>query len=114
MNANFFARNAYNRFRSQNLNKHQEVFFDPATIALITKIVIDVIRLMKSCRKTDNDAVRTVHHPDRRELITLRRIIRRRIGVRNYIRHGSSLMNAILEQGKFTSHNEVKYIYRGF
>jgi hypothetical protein len=114
MNAQMFAKHTYHRLlTNQKASKEVEVVFDPITISLIASIVIEVVKLLKGCKRNEDDVVRTVQSPNIIERRVLRRIVRKKLGIRRYIREGTPIYNAVLQQASRTNSNEVRVIYRG-
>ena len=58
----------------------QEVVVDPATLILIGKISIRLIRLIKSCKDSNEERTAAVKHPTANESKMLKKIVRRELG----------------------------------
>ena len=77
----------------------EEVFVDPATLILIGKISIRIIRLIKSCKDSNEERTATVKHPATNENKILKRIVRRELGWLKYAIMGRRIITSIKEVG---------------
>lgn len=105
----------------QEHTKKAEVFVDPATIGLIVEAIIGVVKLIQSCRKTPEEAVKVAFEVDkpeeseyiediedtRRNRRLLRRTIRRKIGWWEWWKRGNEITSAIVKTGKYMSPEET-------
>ena len=77
----------------------EEVAIDPATLILIGKISIRIIRLIKSCKDANEERTATVKYPATNENKILKRIVRRELGWLKYAIMGRRIITAIKEVG---------------
>lgn len=77
----------------------QEVVVDPATLILIGKISIRIIRLIKSCKDSNEERTVAVQYPTINENKILKRIVRRELGWLKYAIMGRRIITAIKEVG---------------
>jgi len=89
-------------------SKNQEVFVDPATLILIGKISVTVIRLIKGCRKSREERQGTVKSPTFDDERVLKRVVRRELGWFKYMRTGRKVIKAIKEVGLELDENELE------
>ena len=73
----------------------QEVVVDPATLILIGKISIRIIRLIKSCKDSNEERTVAVQYPTINENKILKRIVRRELGWLKYAIMGRRIIKAI-------------------
>ena len=85
---------AYNKGRAE-----EEVFVDQATLILIAKISVTVIRLIKGCKKSREERQEIVNTPTLQEDRILKRVVRRQLGWFKYMTTGSKVIKAIKEVG---------------
>ena len=83
----------------------EEVFVDPATLMLIGKISITVIRLIKGCKKSRGERQEVVNTPTLDEELILKRVVRRHLGWFKYMTTGGKVIKSIKEVG-FTLNEE--------
>ena len=108
-----------NRIGAKVKNLHtsdkQEVFFDPATITLITTIVLQVIKLIKHCTKDsetpEKEALEVAHRPSYRAERQLNRILRKKLGWKKYWKEGTKYKEAILDEGKTLTKEDILGLY---
>ena len=89
-------------------SKNQEVFVDPATLILIGKISVTVIRLIKGCRESREERQTTVKSPTFDDERVLKRVVRRELGWFKYMRTGRKVIKAIKEVGLELDENELE------
>ena len=94
---------AYNKGRED-----EEVFFDPATLILIGKISVTVIRLIKGCKKSREERQEIVNTPTLDEDRILKKVVRRHLGWLKYMTTGSKVITAIKEVGFELNENELE------
>ena len=86
----------------------QEVVVDPATLILISKISIRLIRLIKSCKDSNEERTATVKYPTTNEHKILKRIVRRELGWLKYAIMGRRIVTAIKEVGVDLTDDELE------
>lgn len=86
----------------------QEVAVDPATLYLISKISILVIRTIKKCKDLDSDRIKIVQSPERRDSRILKRIVRRELGWVKYLLIGNKVVSAMKEMGTELTHDDLE------
>ena len=86
----------------------EEVVVDPATLILISKISIRLIRLIKSCKDSNEERTATVKYPTTNEHKILKRIVRRELGWLKYAIMGRRIVTAIKEVGVDLTYDELE------
>jgi hypothetical protein len=86
----------------------EEVFVDPATLILIGKISVTVIRLIKGCKKSKEGRQEIVNAPTLDEERILKRVVRRQLGWFKYMTTGSKVITAIKEVGFELNEDELE------
>ena len=94
---------AYNKDRSE-----EEVFVDPATLILIGKISVTVIRLIKGCKKSREERQEIVNTPTLDEDRILKKVVRRQLGWYKYMTTGGKVIKAIKEVGFELNENDLE------
>ena len=94
---------AYNKGRAA-----EEVFVDPATLILIGKISVTVIRLIKGCKKSREERQEVVTAPTINENRILKRVVRRHLGWFKYMTMGGKVLTAIKEVGCELNEDELE------
>tara|TARA_R100000808_G_scaffold24811_1_gene58477 strand:- start:834 stop:1232 length:399 start_codon:yes stop_codon:yes gene_type:complete len=94
---------AYNKGRAA-----EEVFVDPATLILIGKISVTVIRLIKGCKKSREERQEVVIAPTINENRILKRVVRRHLGWFKYMTMGGKVLTAIKEVGCELNEDELE------
>ena len=79
--------------------RDEEVFVDPATLILISKISVTLIRLIKGCKESREERHATVNTPTLDDEKLLKRVVRRQLGWVKYMRTGGKVIKAIKEVG---------------
>ena len=90
-----------------NGNKSEEVFVDPASLLLIGKISVAVIRTIKRCRDSNAERTAVVKAPTSTDDKMLKRIVRKELGWVKYMTTGDKIVNAIKEMGTELSEDEL-------
>ena len=96
----------YRKMNAGN-SKEQEVFLDPATIMLIAKISLAVIRAIKHCKESAEDRESIVRDPSTSDEDMLRRIVKKKPGWWKYFLIGGKVISAIKDTGKEVAHNDL-------
>ena len=86
----------------------QEVVVDPATLILIGKISIRIIRLIKSCKDSNEERTAAVKYPTTNENKILKKIVRRELGWLKYAIMGRGIVKAIKEVGTDLTYGELE------
>ena len=86
----------------------QEVVVDPATLILIGKISIRIIRLIKSCKDSNEERTVAVQYPTANENKILKKIVRRELGWLKYAIMGRRIVTAIKEVGVDLTDDELE------
>ena len=94
---------AYNKGRVE-----EEVFVDPATLILIGKISVTVIRLIKGCKKSREERQEIVSAPTMEEDRILKKVVRRHLGWFKYMTTGGKVITAIKEVGCGLNQDELE------
>ena len=96
----------YNKIYNKG-KKDQEVFVDPATVILIGKISLTVIRLIKGCKDSQEERVSAVKSPTITEDRLLAKVVRRKLGWIKYMRIGGKVIKAMKEMGTDLTPDEM-------
>ena len=96
----------YNKMNNKD-KESQEVFVDPATVILIGKISLTVIRLIKGCKDSKEERTNTVISPTISEDRLLARVVRRKLGWFKYMRMGKKIIKGMKEMGAELTLNEM-------
>ena len=96
----------YNKMYNKD-KEGQEVFVDPATVILIGKISLTVIRLIKGCKDSKEERTNTVISPPIGEDKLLARVVRRKLGWFKYMRMGKKIIKGMKEMGAELTLNEM-------
>ena len=96
----------YNKMYNKD-KESQEVFVDPATVILIGKISLTVIRLIKGCKDSKEERTNTVISPTISEDRLLARVVRRKLGWFKYMRMGKKIIKGMKEMGAELTLNEM-------
>ena len=96
----------YNKMYNKG-KEDQEVFVDPATVILIGKISLTVIRLIKGCKDSKEERTNTVINPTISEDRLLSRVVRRKLGWFKYMRIGKKVIAGMTEMGTELTLNEM-------
>ena len=96
----------YNKIYNKG-KEDQEVFVDPATIILIGKISLTVIRLIKGCKDSQEERVSVVKSPTIAEDRLLARVVRPKLGWFKYMRIGGKVIKAMKEMGTDLTPDEM-------
>ena len=97
----------YNKMYNKG-KEDQEVFVDPATVILIGKISLTVIRLIKGCKDSQEERVSVVKFPTVSEDRLLAKVVRRKLGWIKYMRIGGKIVKAMKEMGTDLTPNEME------
>jgi len=92
--------------------EYEEVFVDPASIALISTILLNMIKLLQGCRNTSSEAVAVAHNPNIFQRRALKRELRREVGGgldKEALRN--KYYNEIREQGAQITEPEMEGLY---
>ena len=102
---NVLSRRIYDKMQSKS---DQEVAIDPATIILIGKISLSVIRAIKKCAEEAGERENIIKNPTRKNGKVLKRIVRRELGWVKYLLIGGKVIDAMKEMGTEMSHSELE------
>ena len=97
----------YNKIYNKN-NENQEVFVDPATVILIGKISLTVIRLIKGCKESREEREAAVRTPTLDDDKILKRVVRRKLGWFKNMRMGGKVIKAMKEMGVELNNDELE------
>ena len=95
----------YNKAHNQY---SEEVVIDPATLMLIGKISVTIIRLIKSCKDSNEERTAAVKYPTTNENKILKKIVRRELGWLKYAIMGRRIVKAIKEVGTDLTYGELE------
>ena len=102
---NVLSRRIYDKMQDKS---NQEVAIDPATIILIGKISLSVIKAIRKCAEAANEREGIVKNPTRKNEKVLKRIVRRELGWVKYLLIGGKVIDAMKEMGTEMSHSELE------
>ena len=97
----------YNKMYNKD-KEDQEVFVDPATVVLIGKISLTVVRLIKGCKDSQEERVSVLKTPTISEDRLLARVVRRKLGWFKYMRMGGKVVKAMKEMGADLAPDEME------
>lgn len=91
----------------------EEVKFElnEETIAQIGEIVMQIVTLLKSCKKTPEEAVVTVNSPKVMDKQRVRAAVRKELGFFKNRKVGADYVDAVLKGGYTATLEEVKEAY---
>ena len=95
----------YNKAHNQY---SEEVVIDPATLMLLGKISVTIIRLIKSCKDSNEERTAAVKYPTTNENKILKKIVRRELGWLKYAIMGRRIIKAIKEVGTDLTYGELE------
>ena len=102
---NVLSRRIYDKMQAKG---SQEVAIDPATIILLGKISLSIIRAIKKCEETADAREEVVKNPTRKNEKVLKRIVRRELGWIKYLLIGGKVIDAMKEMGTEVGHSELE------
>ena len=102
---NVLSRKIYDKMQSKS---DQEVAIDPATIILIGKISLSVIRTIKKCAEAADEREEIIKSPTSKNEKVLKRIVRRELGWVKYLLIGGKVIDAMKEMGTEVSPSELE------
>ena len=109
---NYHAGRISAKLKEQNVDEtSQEVFFDPVTISVVTTILLQIIKLIKHCTANGEEAVEVAHNPSHANKRQLKVAVRRQLGWWKYWREGDKYMEAILDEGKTLTKQDMLGLY---
>ena len=88
-------------------SREQEVMVDPATLMLIAKISISIIKAIKACKDSAEDRESIVRDPSLADEGVLKGIVRKKLGWWKYFLIGGKVISAIKEMGTEVNHNDL-------
>ena len=103
---NELSQKIYQKMHSNN-KEEQEVMVAPATLALIARITISVIKAIKACKESSEDRENIIRNPSSADEDTLKRIVRKKLGWWKYFLIGGKVIKSIKETGKEVAHNDL-------
>ena len=102
---NVLSRRIYDKKQDKS---NQEVAIDPATIILLGKISLSIIRAIKKCEKGADAREGIIKNPTEANKKVLKRIVRRELGWVKYLLIGGKVINAMKEMGTEVNHSELE------
>ena len=102
----WFIRKVNREYSYDENRKYIPVIVDPASIIMVTSVIIEVIKLIKRCR-TERETINVAHNPSSFEKRVLYRIIRKKLGWKEYFRNRHTLANSILNTGASMSEDKI-------
>jgi len=103
--ANRMAR-SYNKTGDQ-----EEVFIDPASLVVYATIIMEVIKIAKRCREAQSVPT-SAQQPTRFEQQVVKRVVRRKLGFRTYLKEGQEMTKSLFEVGAGSTPEEITELYR--
>jgi hypothetical protein len=88
----------------------EEVFVDPASIMITIQIITSLVKTIRACRQSKSEVKHIVSKPSGTHMRTLRRVVRRHLGVVGYLKNGRDVMSRIMTQGANLSEKEIDNI----
>ena len=96
---------------SQNTGTDEEVFIDPASIALYITIITTVVKLVKRCREAKS-VPESASQPTRWEQAVVKRVVRRKLGWKQYFKKGKEITRSVFEVGAGSTEEEIEELYQ--
>ena len=90
--------------------QQEEVFVDPATIMLMASVVSEIVKRVRKCRQSDS-VPESAQKPTMFEKAVVKRITRRKMGIRKYLRDGKKVMKAVFDVGAGSTGEEIQELY---
>lgn len=82
-------------------HKNEENYsLDPSTVFLIRNAVIEIIESLYECQQNKEEATKEVNNLSKFNKITLKRILRRNLGWKEYIKNGHKYLHSFQDTGK--------------
>ena len=103
---NELSQKIYRKMHSSD-SREQEVMVDPATLMLIAKISIAVIKAIKACKESADDRETIVRKPSLANEGVLKSIVRKKLGWWKYFIIGKKIISAMKEMGTEVDHNDL-------
>ncbi len=89
----------------------EEVFIDPASITIYISIISAVVKIIKRCRESDS-VPESAQQPTIFEKMVVKRVVRRKLGWRKYLREGKEMTKSLFEVGAGSTKGEIEELYR--
>ncbi len=83
---------------------------DPISIALATKIILNVFKLIQGCRKNQSEAIEVAHDPSLSDRRLLKIAIRDEVGFSKFALR-KRYYDEIIKQGSETTDSEMEGLY---
>lgn len=103
----------YNNLVGSVTKKNVEFKLDQETIEKIGAIVLEIVALFQSCKKTPEEAVQVAHNPGVGDKRRMRRVVRKELGLFKYLREGGEYYDAVLKTGYDLTLDDMVEAYRG-
>ena len=104
---NVLSKKIYNKVYNKERGE-EEVFVDPATLILIGKISVTILRLIKGCKDSREERQIVVNAPTLSDERVLKRVVRHQLGWFKYMRTGGKVVKAIKEVGFELNENDLE------
>lgn len=98
------------RFEKQE-TRQQEVALDPASIMLYIRILVEVIRLVRKCRKS-NEVINSAQQPTMFEIMVVKRVVRKNMSFRDYFKRGREVVRSVFRTGATANIQEIEQLYK--
>lgn len=85
--------------------------FDPSIILTLAPIIVELIGMLQECRKTPEQALRSVKNPTLWQKFAVRREVRRSMSLREYHKHGDRFVDAVFAAAKDTDVQTIQALY---
>ncbi len=95
-------------FETTNFGEKNEYGIDPATIALIISIIIELVKLIRECRKDKKQILKMVNEPSLMERWYFRKIAGKFSKNKHYKK---SIIEAAFKVGKQTTIQDVEELF---
>lgn len=97
-----------------SIKAEQEVAFvvDPATVALMTDLIVAITKLWQACNKTPEEATDEANDPTELERKIVENVVRKKLWFWQYWSYGEKVVDALMETGLGLEAEEVEQLYQ--
>lgn len=93
-----------NKIVAEAKGENPVVFVDPITILTVISVIVQIVKLYQSCKKTPEEVKKSMESPNWIERWRLKRIVRKSIKSNEDV---NGIVNGILKQGKDITVEEI-------
>lgn len=93
-------------------NGVQEVFVDPVTISLCLSIIVNIVKLWKTCKNKPEEIQVSCKNPSKRDIAILKKQIRKELGFIRYYKEGQKYLDNTLNVAKDLTIEEIEQLIK--